>query len=242
MNISPFGVSQPGSSLQRERRVSREFTDQHGRTFYAEADALSNQPIGDFVCTSHQLLWVPPMRFAKFSKDGDLHFKWDYDLMIDELAGMTAGFYEEATKFALEHNIEPVPEVGGVIERRIRSVFGYPPLSPEVPIAAQRGEPWLLGKSPVVNETLRELVQQGAANGGRDAIAAIRARVAAYTPDADVVDEAEASESSETNDDAPMTYNAFAQKGRSMGMAQADISTAWNQYKAKLAGVSSVAA
>lgn len=225
MNISPFGVSQPGSHLQRERRVAREFTDQHGRTFYAEADAMTNQPIGDLVCTSHRPPWVPPMRFAKFAKDGDLKFTWDYEVMIDELAGLVAGYYEEATKFALEHNIE-TPEVGGVIDRRIRSVFGWPPLSPEIPMAAMRGEAWLLGKSQTPNEALKALLNQGVSSGGKDAIAAIKARVDTYTTEGnDVVAE----------DDEPMTYNAFVKQGRAGGMNMADIATAWHQHKENLA-------
>src|SRR3990167_9741593 len=118
-----FMMPQPGQHIQRLRRVYREFTDQHGRRFGAQADMASNQPIGEFAPLGCDPPWMPPMQYAKFRRDGDLQFQWDYETMASELAVHATAYFQNAITFAREHN-NPEPEMGGPVHPTIRIVLG----------------------------------------------------------------------------------------------------------------------
>lgn len=164
----------PGQHLQRIRRTEREFTDQHGRKFFAWADKATNAPIGEFQPMGFQPPWLPPMRFAKFRRDGDLFFAWQYDSMANELAGGSQAYYQEAIEFALQHN-KPEPEVGGPVHHSILFAKGKPPLSPAIPLSAKEGDPWILGVPDApVNEVLKEVLHQGIGSTNRTALDYIR--------------------------------------------------------------------
>lgn len=175
-------IPQPGTSLQRERRAFRIFTDQHGRRFGATVDKPTNAPIAEFQPQSERGFgiapWYPSMFYAKFQTTGDMEFRWDYLALADEWSGGTASYYDEAVKLALQLPGDiPVPEVGGPIDRRIRSILGPPPLSPAIPLACELGDPWILGAMGAkVNEELKAILQ-GTAPSGREALAAIQARL-----------------------------------------------------------------
>lgn len=218
----------PGDSLQRMRRTDRFYTDQDGRVFYAVADSTSQQPIGEMRPHGWVAPWLPPQRFARFARVGDLHFRWDYESMAQELAADVAAYYEQATKFALEHNL-PVPEIGGVVDRRIASVFGPAPLSPEIPLSAAAGDPWLLGVPGAArNDDLAAILRQGTISTGNDAIAAINERIAQRMGKAPV----RAPDAIETDEPASaVTYNEFVKEGRKGGMSMADIALAWQAHK-----------
>jgi hypothetical protein len=234
----PLGVVGPGQHLQRIRRVSRTFTDHHGRHFYAEADAASNQPIGELQPIDSCPPWRPPMRFAKFKRDGDLNFTWDYQSMADELAAEVASYYEAVTKFALEHNL-PEPEIGGVVDRRLQAIYGRPPMSPEIPIAASMGHPWLLGVAGSEKDPeLAAVLQQGTSSTGNDALRAIRARVeqrlAGKVPRPVTLSHVSETPSVPASD-GPVTYHTFMAEGRKMGMSMPDIAMAWKEHKSHIA-------
>lgn len=220
---------EPGQSLQRLARSGRFYTDNHGRKFFAMADNATQQPIEEMRPFGFTPPWTPPMRFAKFEKDGELHFRWDYQSMADELSADIAAYYEQATKFALEHNL-PVPEVGGVVDRRISAVFGPAPLSPEIPLAAQAGDRWLLGDSnaPQVDE-LALILRQGTISSGNDALRMIKDRIAKRmgTTEEKAVDADDAI----LEADAPVTYQQFVAEGRKGGMSMADLAIAWKAHK-----------
>lgn len=228
----------PGQHLQRLTRVSRIFTDQHSRQFYAEADSATNQPIGELQPIDSSPPWTPPMRFAKFRRDGDLTFKWDYQSMADELAAEVAGYYEAVTKFALEHSL-PEPEVGGTVDRRLQAMFGRPPLSPEIPIAASMDDPWLLGRFGAEKDpSLAAVLQQGTSSTGNEALLAIRKRVedriAGRMHKVEVAATVALSQESEPESDGPVTYQSFMAEGRKMGMSMPDIAIAWKAHKENL--------
>lgn len=225
---APIQLPAPGQHLQRLRRVYRTFTDQHGRRFGAQADAASNQPIGEFQPLDCRPPWTPPMRFAKFAQDGDLFFRWDYQSMADELSAEVASYYEAVTKWALEHSL-PVPEVGGTVDRRLQALYGRPPLSPEIPIAASMGDPWLLGAPGAEKDAdLAAILQQGTSSTGNDALRAIKERVehrlAGKIPPTPASTDAAVQ-------DGPITYQTFMAEGRSRGLSMADISLAWKAHK-----------
>lgn len=230
-----LGVVNPGDSLQRMRRASRQYTDERGRLFYAEADAISQQPIGEMRPVGWVAPWLPPQRFAKFRRDGELSFRWDYQSMADELAADVAAYYEQATKFALEHNL-PVPDVGGIVDRRIAAVFGPAPLSPEIPMAADAGDRWLLGYPDAPrNDDLAAILRQGTISTGHDAIQVIKDRIAkrmgTFVPDS-------APGTPEpfvpTPPEGLLTYREFVAEGRKNGMTMPDIALAWQAHKTNM--------
>lgn len=237
--LQQLNVAAPGQSLQRERRSGRFFTDQHGRQFYAEADALSQQPIGEMRPHGWKAEWLPASRFAKFRRDGDLHFEWQYHVMADELSADVASYYEAATKFALEHNL-PVPDVGGVVDRRISAVFGPAPLSPEIPLAAAAGDPGLLGTPGVIlSDDLKLILRQGTISTGHDALRQIKDRIAQRMA-------SNANSGEQTGvafipnggaEPVPATvnYQSFMAEARKSGMSMADIAVAWAAHKSNMA-------
>lgn len=232
---APIMHVEPGQHLQRLRRVSRVYTDTHGRRFYAEADAVNQRPIGELVCLDGQLPWQPPMRFIKWGPEGSMTFSWDYQTMADELVAMTADYYDKATEIALQHNID-VPEIGGDIDRKIRAVLGAPTLSPEVPLQAEAEDPWLLGRLGVpMNKKVFSLIQQGLRTSGSEAMQTIKARVAKDLETRMQEQRANAPQAEAPLSTSKSAYNAFVAEGRQRGMSMADIAMAWNQHKTNLA-------
>lgn len=233
--LQQLNVAAPGQSLQRERRSGRFFTDQHGRQFYAEADALSQQPIGEMRPHGWKAEWLPASRFAKFRRDGDLHFEWQYHVMADELSADVASYYEAATKFALEHNL-PVPDVGGVVDRRISAVFGPAPLSPEIPLAAEAGDPGLLGTpGAVLSDDLKLILRQGTISTGHDALRQIKDRIANRMGTTIAPSTIEQAVEIQDATQAAVTYQEFVKEGRKGGMSMADLAVAWAAHKSNVA-------
>lgn len=229
--LQQLNVAAPGQSLQRERRSGRFFTDQHGRQFYAEADALSQQPIGEMRPHGWKAEWLPASRFAKFRRDGDLHFEWQYHVMADELSADVASYYEAATKFALEHNL-PVPDVGGVVDRRISAVFGPAPLSPEIPLAAAAGDPGLLGTpGAILSDDLKLILRQGTISTGHDALRQIKDRIAQRMGTSIAPSTIEQAVEIQEATQAAVTYQQFVSEGRKSGMSMADLALAWKAHK-----------
>jgi hypothetical protein len=239
-----INVPQPGQSLQRQRRVWRVFTDQHGRKFGAQADMATNQPIAEFQPQGFMPPWLPPMRFAKWHAVGDLDFRWDYETMAAELGGITAQYYQDAVKFAIENN-KPEPDVGAPVDRSIRYVLGPPPLSPAIPLACEVGDPWMLGVlGAAVNEELKAILEQQAGANGADALNAIRARLqkgvdASAVPmvptvERPVPDVEKVRTINDVDPNAPIpaiTYNAFVAEGRKRGVSMAELALAWAAHK-----------
>lgn len=240
---------------QRTHRVWREFTDQHGRVFAAESDMASNQPIGELMPQGFQAPWLPPMRFAKWRRDGDLNFRWDYNALAAELSGATAEYYAEVSNFMTDHMPhEPIPEVGEPVPARVRrSPLGSPPLSPALPLACEAGDPWILGTpGAVVNTMLKTLIEQGTHAGGKEALDFIRARMAAHAsalgaaavptivhPTTDARDLRPKSITDVPQlppvDPNTVTYKEFVGEAMKRGMVMAEAAQAWRDHKAFLA-------
>lgn len=246
-----IGLSQPGESLQRKARVWRIFTDQHGRTFGAQADVSTNQPIGELMPQGFSPPWLPPMRFAKWRREGELEFRWDYETMAAELSGGIAEYYAEVSNFMTDHMPhEAIPEIGEPVPGRVRrSPIGSPPMSPALPLACEQGIPWILGvPGAAVNTMLKLLIEQGTQSGGKEALDFIRARMASHAdslgvervPSAPVVPIA--TERARTIadpgpmvDPATVTYKDFIGEAMKRGMSMANAANAWAEHKANLA-------
>lgn len=250
---SGLGISQPGESLQRNARVWRIFTDQHGRKFGAESDIATSQPIGELMPQGFCPPWQPPMRFATWRRVGELDFRWDYETMAAELSGVTAEYYQDAVKFAIENN-KPEPEIGGPVDRTIRYVLGPPPMSPAIPLACEAGDPWMLGVPDApVTQILKDILQQSAGANSKDALDFIRAKLAKdvgqsapavpSTPAVPLVMERARTitDPGPMVDPATVTYKEFVGEAMKRGMAMADAATAWKDHKENLAAEQKVA-
>ena len=243
----------PGESLQRKQTTYRIFTDQHGRRFAAQSDIRNQQPkeelrpVNDDPKHAFSPPWLPPMRFAKFTDDGSLTFRWDYGTMATELSGDTADYYQHATEFALEHN-KPEPELGGPVHRSIRLILGKPPLSPAIPLACEQGDPWILGvPGTPVNSVLHEVLTQGVQSNSKAALEIIKKSLALSAKEARVPLVPSAPEVTKpvervkTIDDVDLsampeiTYKQFLRECQGRKMKLPDIAKLWQEHKAALA-------
>ena len=214
---------------QRDNRVWRVFTDQHGRKLGAWADKGNQRPIGEFQPQGFNPPWMPPMRYAQFDAEGGLEFRWDYDTMAQEWGEMGASYYSDATKFALEHNL-PVPEIGGTIDRRIRDVFKDPPKSPAIPLAAKAGDPWLLGRPGASrNEELFALLNHGARHSTSEFLEKIRDRIVPQIVDPVVPP------SKDEDKGSAVTWPKFLAAMRKKGKTMQEAASAWALVKDAIA-------
>lgn len=234
-----FNIPQPGSHLQREARVSREYTDQHGIKYYSEADAVTQQPIGELQPIDRTLPFQPPMRFAKFKKRGDLNFVWDYDTMARECGDLVAQYYNDAIRYAQDKNIE-VPEPGGPIHHRIRAELGLPPLSPLIPKLAEAGDPWLLGVhgAPVHEEAAQILIQTYGSRSN-EMLSMVQDRVnkqVAERMGKTVIPEVGTTRPAEQVEvSVAVKYSDFVKEGKARGLTSPEISLAWSEHKKHMA-------
>lgn len=246
---SSLGFSQPGTHPQRERRDYTEaFTDQHGRTFGAQFDKGNLKPIGELTPIGYNPPWLPPMRYIKWAKHG-FQFRWDYDTMANELASSVSEYHDDLVKFMMEHlPHDVIPKVGEPVPRKVRQVLGPPPLSPAVPLAAQAGDPWILGvPGAPVNQKLADCLWQVRSSGAKETLAEIKDRLlneitnpVPSAPQQDFEDAqlAKAPRSIHTVDlqaIQAVTYQQFIGEAMKGGLSMADAALAWREHKANLA-------
>lgn len=252
MTAPPIDFVPPGQSLQRMRRTEREFTDQHGRRWFAWADIASNAPIGEFQPMGFDPPWRPAMRYAQFRKDGDLHFVWQYETLAAELSEMATAYYNEVIQFGTDKDKDEwVPEMGGTVHPRMRNMFGKPPLSPMIPLACDKGEPWMLGvPGAPKNEILWEILTQGTQSNNRAALDAIREtlanRLAGIRTVPNVAQPVDTSHKAvktiHTLDEGALdalvhvSYKEFVKQCGGKGMKLAEIASLWKEHKAQMAG------
>lgn len=256
-------ISEMGSK-QRDRRIKGFYTDQHDRRYYAETEKENMRPIGEFVLADRSgrfetAPWNPSMTYIDWPDRYTMDFQWRYAGLAQEWAAYTADWYSLAQQLAEAAKID-IPEVGGDCAPKLIGLMGPPPLSPEIPLAAEAGEKWLLGvKGAKVNVRLRTILNLGKAVTSTMAMDVIRARVKM------MIDAQEAGESlediqrefatSETPiaaqiiteipdfsakdgphafDPAAVTYAEFLAACRKRGMKAADIYAAWAEHKQTL--------
>ena len=237
--------STPGTNPQRERRTHRTVLDQHGREFSCVVDRENGQPIGEMrpLETNGYTLapWYPSQPYAKFPADGGYRFTWDYQRLGDELGGMVSAYYDFATKTAIENNL-PVPEIGGVVERRVQALCGIPPFSPAISMACEMGDEWLLGKvGAVPTEGLAEIVKQNLQQfgNGNQALSAIRAlleKAMGKAIDTRVTVAEAAPSAPQVEDAVPTVYQEYVAWARKQGYTLKEIGPLWQEHKANLAG------
>ncbi len=252
MALSQFVA--PGESLQRKQRGwSDDFTDQHGRRFAAQYDLGNSRPIGEFLPVGHTPPWLPPMRFVQWERgEGGFRFRWDYATMANELSGDSSVYYASVMDFMLEHMPgENIPEVGEPVPSKVlRSPLGKPPLSPALPLAAEAGEPWILGvPGAPVNEVLKAIIEQSSTSNGRQALIMVRERmnklanagplapVQTIAPEVD--EKAKRTRSIKDIDAAGLpeiSYRDYLAECMSRGLSMAQAALSWQEHKKALAG------
>lgn len=249
----------PGESLQRKNREwSEDFTDQHGRRFAAQYELVNSRPVGELAPVGHTPPWLPPQRFIVWErKTGGFHFRWDYTTMANELSGDSASYYADVVEFMSEHMPgEPWPEVGEPVPRKVlRSHLGKPPLSPALPLAAEAGEPWILGvPGAPVNQVLKDIIEQSSTSNGRAALQMVRERMTAMAG-AGVVPAVPTRPAESAIDEKPkrtintvdptdlpkLSYPEFLAHCMSQGMKQSAAVLAWQEHK-KALGITADAA
>jgi hypothetical protein len=168
----------PGESIQRLQTVYRVYTDQHGRQWEAQSDIRNNRPKEEMRPLGCIPPWWPPMRFIWWDGDNQLTFRWAYRQLANDLSSYTATWYSNARKMAVKEHL-PVPEVGGDVHQLIRDVFGNPGLSPEIPLSAELGDPWILygDEHAPRNPALYSVLNQGIQMQSNEALDIIERRV-----------------------------------------------------------------
>lgn len=224
---------QPGQHIQREDRTVNEYTDQFGRTFTAVAEISTAAPIGEMRPINCNPPWLPSQPYAVFTR-GSLSFRWDHKRLIEELGAMSASYYDEAVKAALEKNL-PVPELGGVVDRRIKALLGPPPFSPAIPLAVEAGDRWLQGWADATpTPELEAIVKHTMQVSGVEFVKQLKhrmeqvlGRVIVAEPDPVIVVPVE--------EDVPVTYAEFYKAARKEGKTNAEAVALWKEHKALMA-------
>ncbi len=234
---------------QRDARVRRFFTDQHGRRWFAWADKQNQRPIGELVLddqtgTFQSPPFVPAMQFIAWDAPDSLSFHWAYDKMADEYAGYTALYYDEASKLARHIHVD-IPKPGDAVVPELISILGPPPLSPEIPLACQAGERWLLGvKGAPENQPLALIIHQGRALTSTTTLEYLREKVKKMVESqnngvsvgglSQVAMSSPVPDAGLSSPVTSITYNDFAAEARKAGKSMADISVAWRAHKDNL--------
>lgn len=231
---------------QRDRMVRRFFTDQHGRRFFAWADKFNQRPIGELALADESGTWVTPpflpaMQFIHWPQVDGLNFEWTYEKMADEYSVYTADWYDEAAKLARFIKVE-IPIVGGDVPPEVLSIMGPPPLSPEIPLACQAGDLWILGRKGIPEHTaLKHVVDRGRTVTSKLALDMLREKVKRMV-------ESGASQTvvgstgplpevalTPPPSSSGITYNQFIAEARRAGQTMADAAVAWKAHKDNLA-------
>lgn len=234
-------------SKQRDQRVKRFFIDQFSRRYFAWADKDNQRPIGEFVLADNTgrfvtAPWNPPMMYIEWPDRDTLDFRWKFDAMASELAGVTAEWYSLAQQMAQTANL-PIPDVGGDVHPTLIGLMGPPLLSPEIPLACEAGEPWLLGQRDApINLRLQKLVSLGRQITSTYALETIRRRVIAMVEagetDLSTLDQ-KAAEAIAAIDPASITYREFLADAITAGQSMAQGAAAWKEHRANLAELQS---
>jgi len=247
---TPIGTLQPGEHIQRVKRGwTDDYMDQHGRRFAAQYELANGRPIGEFQPVGFNPPWLPPMRYIIWERPGGFRFRWDYETLANEFAGGSHEFYTQVAEFMVEHMAgQAVPEDGEPIPAKVRRFFKAPPLSPAIPLAAQAGDPWILGEpgaDDVLN--LKAVLDQTINANGREALERIRSRTrekigaAGVTPVATLPEEPAMSDRKRSIHDVDLsqiekvTYQQFLAAALKGGMSMADAALAWQAHKNNVA-------
>lgn len=103
--------------------------------------------------------WLPDAKYMSANVEtGKLTI--NYVGMVTEYTQKTTEYYEQCASVAHE-NKWVAPEFGGHVDGRFRGVVGkYLPQSPRIPQAAMAGDPWVLGQTTEINETLARILRE----------------------------------------------------------------------------------
>lgn len=172
---------------QNQQRQLSIFFDQHrsdafpdGRPWWCYTENPANpkhprRPVGemipvsadvqipgeDFVIPGWESPWIPEPKYvamATSTMQGN-RFRFDYQRMVTDYREANTAFYMRAAREAAARNW-PAPRLYGPVSFQLRAIVGNPPKSPKLPEAALAGDPWLLGFSPKVNESLRKILDE----------------------------------------------------------------------------------
>lgn len=177
MASKAFGNVQKSIKDQASRREVMTFYDQHksarfpnGRPWWGHIEMPSevgapwgvvgslnpgdhNDPFG----SAWEAPWMPPEKYIKSNVDtGRVQIL--YVPMIAEYRERTNAYYAECGEKAFEKGW-PAPEPGGIVPWRLRIIAGPIPQSPQIPTAAQAGDPWILGFQSEPNDALQRVLK-----------------------------------------------------------------------------------
>lgn len=175
-----FAAPAEGWNQNRQRGLGL-FYDQHleperfpiGRPWwcYTErpADGASvPMPVGELMPYNWIAPWIPESKYMLMSM-GSLstnRFTIQYDRMISDLKTAWDEYYQRAAAEAAALQL-PIPDHGDAITFKLKAIVGAPPRTYRLAEAAQAGDRWLLGFTPVVNEYLQRLIISGDGRIGR---------------------------------------------------------------------------
>jgi hypothetical protein len=175
-----YATAEPGWS-QASQRSYAIWYDQHkcaqfpqGRPWWSVVErpaegAAMPMPTGELIPQGWDAPWLPAAKYinasiGKATPGSTLQehkFRIDYVTMIADQKAAMRLYYDNAITEAIGQGWT-APNYGDPIPYRLRTIVGKgPPLSPKIPEAALAEDPWILGFSPVENETLARLLQHG---------------------------------------------------------------------------------
>lgn len=105
--------------------------------------------------------WLPEAGYitASIGVIAGNRFKINYQRMIADYVAANERYYSLVAEEAGHRNLR-APNMYGEVPFQLRALkgVGSPPKSPKLPEAALAGDPWLLGFSTQVNETLADII------------------------------------------------------------------------------------
>lgn len=188
MPTKPIVAIQTSNTQAKQRKIvtlrdthkSARFSDGRPWWGFAEMPAERGMPwglVGTLTPGNHEQPfedawespWLPDAKWLRPNVErGTVEIL--YVGMIAEYTAATRAYYDECAKVANE-NKWVAPSFGGPVDSRFRAVVGRDlPQSPKIPQAAMAGDPWLLGFTTEVNETLFRLVRSTTFGSGTQVI------------------------------------------------------------------------
>lgn len=137
----------------------RPFTtyDQDGRAWFFEQSIRSGMPCGPFQ-PKFVAPWYPNHKYFIVNFENPSEMYIDYPTMRSDKRQALARFHRQAVEYATDKGL-PVPALGEKYSKEILGKLGTAPDSILPIIAAEQGNPWILGRTTVVDPRLVEHIK-----------------------------------------------------------------------------------
>lgn len=135
----------PENWSQRKQRRELKVTDKHGRKWYMTIETKTGDPTG-LIQPLFQAPYIPDQKYLKVNEDNPNHLDIDYELAKADIRRARAEWEREGRQLSQKmHGSKYNPLDDFTSE--VLDVIGPPPQAIEPVIAAQQGNPWVLGKT-----------------------------------------------------------------------------------------------